>query len=126
VGSGVVNVIRLEATSDPIDITVEGTPFMGTVEAGSSAPLDVTVTPREPGPATIAILVTYRDAFNQTQTLTTTLSVEVAGNADTQTGENSPLPASSPPGETEEGKRPVSTLWQRVAQILKGFLGFGS
>jgi len=79
VGSRAVNITRLEATGDRLDIQAEGTPFMGPVESGGAAPLDVTITPRTSGPAEIVIHVTYRDDFNQPQTLTTTLTVNVAG-----------------------------------------------
>ncbi len=127
VGGAAVNIIRLQAMSEQMDIETEGMPFMGPVEAGSSAPLDVTVTPHEPGILDMVILVTYRDDFNQTQVLSLTLPVNVAGGPGN--------PGSSPDGPS--GADPVTppppsanaatfTFWQRAGQLLKGFLGFGS
>ena len=95
---------------------------MGPVESGGAAPLDVTITPRESGPAEIIIHVTYRDDFNQPQTLTTTLSVNVASGP----GNAIPPVVPSTGGEKEGGQNSTPTLWQRAVQILKGFLGFGS
>lgn len=121
VGSGAVNITHLGAASADMDVAVEGTPFMGTVEAGSSAPLDVTVTPHKSGAASITVLITYRDDFNQSQLLTTTLTVDVTGDA----GHSSPVPASPSTGQLEKRETGI-TVWQRAWQLVKGFLGFGS
>lgn len=120
VGSGAVNVTRLAAHSARMDVAMEGAPFMGPVEPGSSAPLDVSVTPREAGPADLVVSVTYRDDFNQPQTLTTTLTVDVGGGP----GPGGPPGAGPTPPPAADPLRP--TFWQRAGQLLKGFFGFGS
>ncbi len=119
IGSGPVDVTGLAATSDRMEITSEGSPFIGPVESGGSAPLDVTITPRRPGRADITICVTYRDDFNQSQTVTATLSVEVA---EGPKGSSAVAEAAAPSSGETSGS---STLWKVAGRIVKGLLGFG-
>jgi hypothetical protein len=120
VGLSAVNVFQLSASSPQMTVQAEGTPFVGPVEIGGSAPLDVTVTPREKGPAELMINVAYRDDFNQLQTLTRTLTFEVTASQGASPGPTLP----GMPGQTAE--RPRQTAWRAITRAVKGFLGFGS
>lgn len=120
VGMGAVNVIELTASSPQMTVVAEGTPFLGPVEMGGAAPLDVTVTPGEAGTAELVISVVYRDDFNQPQVLTRTLTVEVASG---QAPGGPPAPGA--PAQTP-GSQPAPSVWSRIGRVLKGFLGLGS
>ncbi len=121
VGVSAVNVVQVTASSPQMEVQAEGTPFVGPVEIGGSAPLDVTVTPREGGTAELVVTVTYRDDFNQLQALTRTLTVEVT------TGPGSPVAPTQPgtPGQSP-GDQNGATQWGTLARAIRGFLGFGS
>lgn len=121
VGLSAVNVVQITASSPQMKVEAEGTPFMGPVEIGGSAPLDVTVTPDQGGPAELVISMVYRDDFNQLQTLTRTLTVEVE---DGPGGSVGPTTPGAPGGTGQE--EPVETVWQKAGRAIKGFLGFGS
>lgn len=119
-GLSAVNVVEVSASSPRMLVVAEGTPFMGPVEVGGSAPLDVTVTPEESGAAELVVSVTYRDDFNQLQVLTRTLTVEVMGGQGS-TGPMAPgVPDQTAREETKE------TVWHAIGRAIKGFLGFGS
>lgn len=120
VGLSAVNVVEVSASSPRMRVVAEGTPFMGPVEVGGSAPLDVSVTPQESGTADLVVSVTYRDDFNQLQVLTRTLTVEVTAG---QGGAGPTAPAL--PGQTAR-EEPKETVWRTIGRALKGFLGFGS
>jgi hypothetical protein len=121
VGLSAVNVVEIAASSPQMVVEAEGAPFMGPVEMGGSAPLDVTVTPQEAGPAEILISVTYRDDFNQLQELTRTLTVEVASSPSGAVGPAGP----GMPGQATH-EESGQTVWRTIARAVKGFLGFGS
>jgi hypothetical protein len=121
VGLGSVNVVEVTASSPKMEIEAEGAPFMGPVEIGGSAPLDVTVTPREGGPAEIVISVLYRDDFNQIQELKRTLTVEVDAGPPGLTRPTVP----GVPGQAEQTPA-TETMWQKIGRAIRGFLGFGS
>jgi len=121
VGTSSLRILGLAAKSVQLDISAEGTPFLGPLDPGGSAPLDVTVTPRESGPAEIVVRVAYRDDLNQIQALTRTLSLEVPANPALA---NVPAPglAATPVPEADAQPR----LLLRLGRALQGFLGFGS
>lgn len=120
-GVSAVNVVHLSASSPQMKVEAEGTPFMGPVEIGGSAPLDLTVTPREGGPAELVISVVYRDDFNQLQPLTRTLAIEVTDGPTGSTGAATPG-APGGTGQEEAGDR----FWHTIGRAIRGFLGFGS
>jgi hypothetical protein len=120
VGLSAVNVVEITASSPQMSVEAEGTPFMGPVEIGGSAPLDVTVTPLEGGSAELVVRVAYRDDFNQLQVLTRTLTVEVTTTLD---GIGPGVPGG--PGSAPDGQR-VEPVWRKVGRAIRGFLGFGS
>lgn len=121
VGLSAVNVVQITASSPQMTVEAEGTPFVGPVEIGGSAPLDVTVTPREGGTAELLVTVTYRDDFNQLQTLTRTLTAEVMTGPGGTVGSTEPGTPGQAPGEQGGG------AWlAKLALAIRGFLGFGS
>ena len=121
VGLSAVNVVEVTARSAQMEIKAEGAPFIGPVEIGGSAPVDMTVTPRERGSAEIVISVLYRDDFNQLQELTRTLRVDVTAGLGSSAGPTMPRT----PGQMER-VQPVETMWQKIMRAIRGFLGFGS
>jgi hypothetical protein len=121
VGLSPVNVLQIRASSPEMRVEAEGTPHVGPVEVGGSAPLDVSVTPHETGVAHLIISVTYRDDFNQPQVLSSTLEVEVAGGPGGPIAPGLPAAPSAAPEERVRG-----TVWSTIARVLRGFFGFGS
>lgn len=123
VGKGTVNATGISATGEKLDIQEEGTPFIGQIAEGGSAPLDITITPHEAGSTAIVVFVDYRDDFNQTQQIKLTLPVDIHGNTSPGAG----LPRQDDTsGLVPDMNAKDQTLWQRLSQILKGFMGFGS
>jgi hypothetical protein len=121
VGLGPVNLARIAPSSPQMDVEIEGTPFMGTVEVGGSAPLDVAVTPRASGRAELVMEITYRDDFNQLQVFTRTVALEVTESPGSLPGPSAPGgPVQSPHEALRE------TVWTKIGRAIKGFLGFGS
>lgn len=123
VGSGVVHTTGMTAKGANLDIQEEGTPFLGPIDPGGSAPLDITITPRESGSAEIVVLVRYRDDFNQSQQITVTLPISI----ESDVGSDINLPISGEMSDNAfDPDTNNQTLWQRIRQILKGFIGLGS
>lgn len=122
IGRNAVNVVSIEGSSPSMEIRAEGLPFVGPLDPGGSAPLDLVVTPQEPGPTELIVTVAYRDDFNQTQTLTNTLALEVAGSPEGPGGPGSPIPG-EPDVPAEEAPE---TLLQKIGRAIRGFLGLGS
>ncbi len=123
IGRSSVNVTGITTSGPRMEVQEQGMPFVGPLDAGGSAPLDVLLTPLEGGPAEIVVSVAYRDDFNQTQTVSSTLAVEVM-----EGGPGGPMPG-GPGGPGAPGEAPEEvpeTLWQKVGRAIKGFLGFGS
>jgi hypothetical protein len=129
-GTSIIDVLRLDASGEDLGIAAAGLPFIGPLDPGGAAPLDLTVTPSGSGGQALLVLqLTYRDDFNQPQVITTTLPIQLS---DTPGGEGAVPGGHSPQAGPEPGKttddtlplslRATSTLWR----ILRGFLGFGS
>jgi hypothetical protein len=95
--------------------------LVGTLELGFPFTLDANIFPDVAGPMDLVITVDYTDDFNQAQTITKTITVEV------QEGFIEPIPPDggeipidpNPPQEPE-------SLWDMVLRLLKGLLGLGS
>ncbi len=120
-GRSPVSLASLGASSPQMDVRVTGLPFAGSLDAGGVAPLDLTVTPREPGTLDLVVDATYRDDFNQTQVLTWTLTLLV------EMPPQSVAPDEGGTGGPEtHPESGVESLWPRLWRFVRGFLGMGS
>ena len=128
VGRSAVNITEIAPTSPQMDVEVAGLPFVGPLDPGGSAPLDLSITPQEGGEVELLLSIGYRDDFNQVQTITQTLTLDVGGGPGGAPGvPGSPSSGPKPGQPTEPVSDPTSeTLVQKIGRALKGFFGFGS
>jgi hypothetical protein len=112
-----VDVIELRATALNAGLKAESAPFVGPLDPGGSAPLDLALTPSKGGTIQLRIHVAYRDDLNQVQTWIGSLAFEVAE-------EPLPVPQAGTPGEPERKHAPA--FWQALLRAAKGFVGLGS
>jgi hypothetical protein len=117
VGRGTVDVVGLQATGLNAGLDLEGAPFVGPLDAGGSAPLDLLLTPTRGGTVQLNVHVAYRDDLNRVQTWSQALTFEVEAN----------VPLEGQP-EAQELSAPSSSpaAWHALLLGLKGFLGLGS
>ncbi len=98
--------------------------FVGNLEPGGFFPLDALIFPSTPGTMELMLSVSYTDDFNQPQTLTKTLTIEV------QEPVVFPEPDGGFPGEeggfVPEPEPEPETFWQAVWRFIKGLLGLSS
>jgi len=127
VGRSAVNVAGLESTSKQLEVREDGLPFIGALDPGGSAPLDLIVTPREPGPAGLLVRIRYRDDFNEIRIISDTLELDIIGG---DKGPGGPLgPDGQDPGIDVTGEvddEAPETIWQKIGRALRGFFGLGS
>ncbi|MEA3310564.1 MAG: hypothetical protein U9Q70_13800 [Chloroflexota bacterium] len=121
VGRSSINISEIAPSSPGLEVTVEGLPFVGPLDAGGSTPLDLLVIPQESGEVELLLSIAYRDDFNQTQSISQTLTLEVQGQPEAHApGEPGMSEAENPAEEQPE------TIWQKIGRAIKGFLGLGS
>ncbi|MGC9398666.1 MAG: hypothetical protein ACP5HM_05975 [Anaerolineae bacterium] len=128
VGRSAVNIVQMSPSGPQLEAEMTGLPFVGPLDSGGSAPLDLMVTPQESGELALLVAIDYRDDFNQIRTLTETLTLKVGGAPEGLPG--------GPPGEAPLGQMPgqpmpeeeppPETLLQKIGRALKGFFGLGS
>ncbi len=124
VGRSAVNIAEIEGSSPQMDVQTDGLPFIGPLDPGGSAPLDLLVTPNEGGPSQLLVIIRYRDDFNQVQTISNTLELDVMGG-----NEDDGIPGKPGglmPGGTDEIDKAPETFLQKLGRAIKGFFGFGS
>lgn len=95
--------------------------LIGALEAGGNYPLDATIYPDMAGTLPLVVTINYTDDFNQPQTITATLDVEVM--------EAPPIDPGFPPdgGPVDPGiPNPQESFTDMLVRFLKGFLGLGS
>lgn len=128
VGRSSVNVAEMTVTAEGVSVISEGIPFIGPLDPGGSAPLDLMLTPKEPGLIDLVISVHHRDDFNQLQAITDTLEIEVMVNPDfdPEGGFDGPIGPEGPLGPEGEPEPEPETVWQKIGRALRGFFGFGS
>ena len=120
----IVNKSRTTTLLGNMTVTAQGaelsnnTILVGNLDAGGSFPLDAVAIPNQPGSLEFTVTVDYIDDFNQPQTLTETLTVEV-------TDMPTPEPGSFPGGSEPPSVEPES-LGQMALRFIAGFLGFDS
>ncbi len=111
---------NLEITSDAGDVT-NGVVLVGLVETGSYFTTDATLFAEQPGSATIDVTIHYTDDFNQPQTITQSLEVQIE--------EAPPEMIGGPDGEGMPVEPPVlepETVGQKVWRFVRGLLGLDS
>ena len=97
--------------------------LVGFLDTGGYTSLDASLIPDQPGPLELLVTVDYVDDFNQSQTITKTIPIEVLE-----------APVYEPPPESPEGSGgsgepmplPEEPFWQKVWRFLKGLLGLDS
>lgn len=104
--------LSVEATGATI---VDGSMFLGTMDAASTEGLDVSITPEKAGKLEVAIIVSYRDDYGRQQSFREVRTVQV---------ESVPEEISdTPEGELPE-ETPDSENW--FVAFLKALFGIGS
>jgi hypothetical protein len=95
------------------------TSLVGNLDPGGYFTLDTQITPDQPGPVELTIILNYNDDFNSPRTITRTLTIEVQ--------ESAPI---EPPVDGNGGEPipPVveETLWDQILRFLRGLLGLDS
>lgn len=105
--------VTLSVETSGADV-VDGTYFLGTMDAATTESLDVMITPTEPGDLEIAFVVSYRDDFGRPQEFRQTRTVTV---------EDMPQPD---PGEVE-GEVPEEESGDNwFVAFIKALFGLGS
>jgi len=113
---------RMEVTSLTGEMSNNVSP-VGYLDPGMFYTLDVLFTPFEAGQQPIDVRIDYQDDFNQLQSLTQTLEVEVLDEPELTEGEGGFI-------EGETGLLPPAlepeTFWQKLWRGLLGLLGLDS
>lgn len=113
IGRDLVNVSTIQISGENLQVE-EGSAFVGALDGGTSGSIDARVVPEQSGTLAVVVTVNYLDDFNQPQTITQSLSVQV----------EQPEPTAHAPGAGEAGAG--SGLWSRVMRFLRGLIGLGS
>jgi len=125
----VVNLGRKSAVLGNMRVEGVGAQFsnntilVGALDIGGYYTLDTTVIPDLPGPLELNITIDYTDDFNQAQTISRTLTVEVQ-----EMFEPEPFPGE---GGVDGGGEPLpisetETFWQKAWRFVRGLLGLDS
>jgi hypothetical protein len=125
----VVNLGRKSAVLGNMRVTGSGAQFenntilVGALDIGGYYTLDTTVIPDTPGPLTLNVTIDYTDDFNQAQTVSRTLTVEVQEMLAPE-----PIPGE---GGIDGGGVPLpevqpETFWQKAWRFVRGLLGLDS
>lgn len=109
-GDATVNVGNAVVEGGRYTDVVDGTVFVGPLDAGAFFPVDATVVAKAPGQAEVTITVSYTDDFRRLQELTATFTLDVRAAPE--------RPAVEMPETVSD-----TPLWLR---ILRGFLGLGA
>ena len=97
-----------------------GEALIGSLDPGGYFTLDSTVTPNAPGSLELTITIEYVDDFNQPQTITKTVSVNVM---------DAPLMPTPDPNNPDGGivvPAAQETFWQKVWRFVLGLVGLDS
>src|SRR3990172_9344499 len=129
----VVNLGRTATVLGNMKVTATSAQFsnnvalVGNLDIGFPFTLDAICIPDQPGPLELTLTVDYTDDFNQAQTITKTLTVEVMEGGGRVVGPEGPG-GSEGPGVPGEGGTPSApeTLWQKVLRFFLGLIGLDS
>ena len=109
---------NLTVTSENAELS-NNTILIGNLDSGGSFPLDAVAIPSQPGALEFIVTVDYIDDFNQPQTLTEVLSVEVLDIPTPDPNVGGGPGGEFPPSEPE-------TLTDMILRFLGGLLGLDS
>ncbi len=116
--SVVLGNMRVSAQSGELS---NNTLLVGALDAGGYFTLDASLIPHNPGSHEIIVTVDYNDDFNQPQSITRTIPVEVL---------EMPVVEEPPPDTVGEPGQPPSpgeeTFWQKTLRFLRGLVGLDS
>ncbi|MBE2199016.1 MAG: IPT/TIG domain-containing protein [Anaerolinea sp.] len=98
--------------------------FVGNLEPGGFFPLDALIFPAAPGPLELLLSVNYTDDFNQPQTVTKTVTIEIQEPFIFEEPEGG-FPGGDGGFEPEPEVEP-ETFWDKAWRFLKGLLGLSS
>ena len=96
--------------------------FVGSLEAGGYFPLDAMIMPQQPGPLELIVSIDYTDDFNQSQTISQTITIEVMESFMPEPGEGE----WEEPGGFEPFPAPAESFTQKLWRFIKGLLGLSS
>lgn len=132
----IVNLGRKSAVLGAFRVTAEnafvenGSVQVGALETGGYYPLDAMLTPNQPGSLELQVTVDYTDDFNQSQTITMTIPLEVLEAQVIDPGfEPGGEPGMGPGGEPGTGEPQPGeqeTFWQAAMRFLRGLIGLDS
>jgi hypothetical protein len=138
IGENSVNVSTIEAESDLLQIT-GGSLYLGQLDGGTSGTFSPSAEAMQAGTATVVVTVNYLDDFQQPQTITQRLSVEVEESSSPLQGGNGTGESSSngteftPPSGTQSGFPTggraggrTMTTGQRAINGVLGFFGLAT
>jgi len=97
-----------------------GEALIGSLDPGGYFTLDSMVTPSQAGPLELQITIEYTDDFNQVQSITKTLSVNVSDMSAI------PTPDMSNPNGGVETPVVQQTVWQKIWRFILGLFGLDS
>jgi hypothetical protein len=115
--STVLGKMKVETTAGIVE---NGEALVGSLDPGGYFTLDSSVIPNGPGPLELTITIEYTDDFNQPQTITKTLSLEVMDTPLMPTPD-----INNPNGGTDIPNAPES-FWQKFWRFILGILGLDS
>ncbi len=127
----VVNLGRSAAVLGNMKVTATGAQFsnnvtlVGNLDIGFPFTLDAICIPDQPGPLELTLTVDYTDDFNQPQTITQTLTVEVMEGGGPTVGPGDGSGDSGGPGEGSPPSAP-ETFLQKVWRFILGLIGLDS
>lgn len=121
----VTNLGRAGVVFGNMEVTAEGAQLtnniilVGRLDSGGYFTMDAMLIPDQPGPLTLTVTLNYSDDFNEPQTITRTLEVEVQEMSFPEPGMEG--------GEMPPDRVPQSeTLLQRIWRFIRGLLGLDS
>ncbi len=115
--TAVLGKMKVETTAGMVS---NGEGLIGSLDPGGYFTLDAMVTPDGPGPLDLKITIEYTDDFNQVQTITKTLTVNVID------APLIPTPDPNNPKGNNEIPTAPETLWQKIWRFILGLFGLDS
>jgi hypothetical protein len=115
--SVVLGKMRVETKSGFVD---NGEALIGSLDPGGYFTLDSMVTPYQAGPLDLLITIEYTDDFNQVQTITKNLTLNVS--------ELPVMPTPDPNNPNGGAETPAvqQTVWQKIWRFILGLFGLDS